>query len=102
MVWVKRGLFGCFESEFIYIFKHVYEVLGKFTMFSRRTRECELRLVSKTESRCVVCGKKIRGNTFKIYSNPKNKELKLYVCTEHKEYIKALDTLKLPSTENKP
>ena len=51
---------------------------------------------------CVVCGRKIRGNAFKIYSNPKNKELKLYVCTEHKEYIKALDSLELPSTENNP
>ena len=61
-----------------------------------------LRMMSKKEPRCVVCGKMIRGEDFKIYSNPANKELKLYVCSEHEDYIKALDTLELPSTENNP
>ena len=59
-------------------------------------------MTSKEELRCVVCGKKLRGKNFKIYASPTKKELKLYVCSEHEDYIKALDSLELPSTENNP
>jgi DNA-directed RNA polymerase subunit N (RpoN/RPB10) len=55
--------------------------------------------MSKEEPRCVVCGKKVRGNSFKMYGNPA-KEIKFYICSEHKDYIKVLDSLELPSTEN--
>ncbi|UCC57640.1 MAG: hypothetical protein JSW14_04460 [Candidatus Bathyarchaeum sp.] len=58
--------------------------------------------MSKEELRCVVCGKKLRGKHFKTYQSPTQKEIKLYVCSEHKDYIKALDSLKLPSTEKNP
>ena len=58
--------------------------------------------MSKDELRCVVCVKKLRGKHFKIYQRPAQKEMKLYVCSEHKDYIKALDSLELTSTENIP
>ncbi len=58
--------------------------------------------MSKEEIRCVICGKKLRGKHFKVYRSPTNEELKLYVCSEHVDYIKALDTLEFPSKENKP
>jgi recombinational DNA repair protein RecR len=61
-----------------------------------------LRMVSAEELRCVVCGKKLRGESCKIYRSPANEELKLCVCSEHEDYINALDSLKLPSKENNP
>jgi hypothetical protein len=57
-------------------------------------------MVSKEEPRCVVCGKKLGGKPCKIYTSPASKELKLCVCSEHEDYIKALDSLNLPYTEN--
>jgi hypothetical protein len=58
--------------------------------------------VSGEELRCVVCGKKLQGKSCKIYRSPTNEEVKLCVCSEHEDYIKTLDSLKLPSKENKP
>jgi hypothetical protein len=57
-------------------------------------------MVSWEEFRCVVCGKKLERKSCKIYRSPANRELKLCVCSKHEDYIKALDTLELPSTKN--
>ncbi len=61
-----------------------------------------LSTVSNEEIRCVVCGKKLKGKSCKIYRNPSNEELKLCVCSDHEDYINALDTLGLLSTNFSP
>jgi hypothetical protein len=76
--------------------------IGKFKANLASKQGRGLSTVYKEELRCVVCGKKLQGKSFKIYRSPANEELKLCVCSEHIEYIKTLDALGLPPTENNP
>ena len=76
--------------------------IGKFNADIAVEQGRGLRMVSMEELRCVICGKKLEGKSCKIYRSPANEELKLCICTEHEDYIKALDALELPSRENKP
>jgi DNA-directed RNA polymerase subunit N (RpoN/RPB10) len=79
---------------------HIIYCIEKFRADLAVEQGRGLKKVSKEELRCVVCGKKLQGKSYKIYRSQTNEELKLCVCFKHKDYIKTLDALGLPFTEN--